>query len=143
MKLYETRNYWLAWTWELPQTLCAMVMKYIYNSKSTRLDYETLDIVGTEVKFSPVQGVCVLGEWMFVPRNRMLPIPSFFNALGHRSQSRILGWFYFPIVGLPLLVRVLWDRLFHSKWDYGARVHWFFSGYSVRWADRLGGVERR
>ena len=59
------------------------------------------------------------------------------EALGHGTQSRWLGPFYLPIVGLQ---SIIWAGL------YGAVIPYTKNGYykfwTERWADKLGGVVR-
>jgi hypothetical protein len=59
------------------------------------------------------------------------------EALGHGKQSRWLGPFYLPIVGLS---SIIWAGL------YGAVIPYTKNGYykfwTERWADKLAGVVR-
>ena len=59
------------------------------------------------------------------------------EALGHGTQSRILGPFYLPVIGLP---SIIW------AWLYGAVIPYTRNGYyrfyTEKWADKLGGVVR-
>ena len=57
------------------------------------------------------------------------------HEYGHCIQSRLLGPLYLLVIGLPSLLWALW-------WNPGRPVpySWF---YTERWADCLGGVERR
>lgn len=57
------------------------------------------------------------------------------HEYGHCLQSRILGPFYLLVIGLPSLLWALW-------WNPGRSVG-YYTFYTERWADRLGGVERR
>ena len=57
------------------------------------------------------------------------------HEYGHCIQSRMLGPFYLLVIGLPSLLWALW-------WHPGRSVG-YYSFYTERWADRLGGVERR
>jgi hypothetical protein len=57
------------------------------------------------------------------------------HEYGHCLQSRLLGPFYLLVIGLPSLLWALW-------WHPGRSVG-YYTFYTERWADRLGGVERR
>lgn len=57
------------------------------------------------------------------------------HEYGHCRQSRMLGWLYLPLIGLP---SVLWAAL-HS---HVAPDKSYYRFYTERWADRLGGIER-
>lgn len=52
---------------------------------------------------------------------------------GHQMQSMCLGWLYLIIIGIPSLLWASYWR-FHRNKDY-------YSLYTERWANRLGGVE--
>ena len=56
------------------------------------------------------------------------------HEYGHCRQSRILGPFYLLVIGLPSLLWALW-------WTPGRSVG-YYSFYTERLADRLGGVKR-
>jgi hypothetical protein len=60
------------------------------------------------------------------------------HEYGHALQSRLLGPFYLPIVGIPSTMRVLYasvQYVFTKKpWDG------YYDGFPENWADRLGGV---
>lgn len=63
---------------------------------------------------------------------------------GHQIQSRILGPFYLPVVGLSSAVfNNLWQRLFQKKWSAWRRYRWYYSRWPENWADRLGKVDRK
>ena len=62
---------------------------------------------------------------------------------GHQKQSLYLGWLYLLVVGLPSIVRNIWDRIVHKKWGFQRRIKWYYGHYPENWADKLGGVDRR
>ena len=49
-------------------------------------------------------------------------------------QSRMLGWLYLFVIGIPSILWAAW-------WNEGQNRS-YYSFYTERWADRLGGVER-
>lgn len=51
------------------------------------------------------------------------------NAIGHTKQSRILGWFYYPVLGCSLLLGHILGK---SRYNFGME----------RWADRIASVQR-
>ena len=63
------------------------------------------------------------------------------HEYGHTFQSRILGPLYLPLVGVPSVLRVLY-AIAHRELT-GERWLGYFDGYPERWADELGGVDRR
>ena len=56
------------------------------------------------------------------------------HELGHSIQSRYLGPLYLVVIGLPSLLWACWWNEDRNR-DY-------YSFYTERWADRLGGVNR-
>lgn len=62
---------------------------------------------------------------------------------GHQKQSRILGWFYLIVIGIPSAFGNLWDRLFHKNWNSKERIAWYYKKLPWEaWADKLGNVQR-
>lgn len=55
---------------------------------------------------------------------------------GHQKQSKMLGWFYLLIVGVPSVIRNVYARIFKKSNE------WYYSGYPEKQADKLGGVSR-
>lgn len=60
------------------------------------------------------------------------------HEYGHSLQSRLLGPFYLPIVGIPSTLRVGYAM---AQWLFTRRP-WdgYYDGFPERWADRLGGI---
>ena len=54
------------------------------------------------------------------------------HELGHSIQSLYLGWIYLLIIGLP---SILW-AIFGKDGDE------YYTFYTEKWADKLGGVKR-
>lgn len=61
---------------------------------------------------------------------------------GHQKQSLYLGWLYLLLIGLPSVIRNIYDRIAHRNWNNVCRVEWYYSGFPENWADKLGGVRR-
>ncbi|MBQ9544082.1 MAG: hypothetical protein IJV00_03015 [Clostridia bacterium] len=61
------------------------------------------------------------------------------HELGHSVQSLFLGPLYLPVVGLPSL---LWAGLPACRRSRRKKKKSYYSFYTERWADRLGGVRR-
>lgn len=59
------------------------------------------------------------------------------EGIGHGTQSRWLGPFYLPIIGLPSLV---WATLY--GWVIQYTTNGYYKFYTEKWADKLGGVKR-
>jgi len=117
--------------WQLPQNLVGLVFGWFLKGKRT---VPTTDIPGTihVVSAENMWGGISLGNFIYGRPpiyKRML-----LHEYGHCIQSRILGPFYLIVVGLPSLLWALW---WHPRSRKG-----YYTFYTERWADRLGGVER-
>lgn len=55
------------------------------------------------------------------------------HEYGHCRQSQRLGWLYLIVVGLPSILHAAFCR---------CRRHSYYSFYTEKWADKLGGVNR-
>lgn len=124
------------WIWQAPQNLLGWTI-----SRFCR--YET-EREGAEVytKFSFFNSGVSLGKYVILQRNLYIMPENVLHELGYSRQSLYLGPLYLLAVGVPSLVRNVWDRLFHKGWGYAKRKDWYYSGYPENWADRLGGVKR-
>ena len=113
----------LLYVWQLPQNLLVLLVKLI--TKPERFaDYYIWRLSG---------GVS-LGRYIFVSSRCSLQTVQ--HERGHQKQSLMLGPLYLFIIGLPSF---LWATLkaggLFKKTDY-------YSFYTEKWADRLGGVKR-
>lgn len=132
----------LAWTWELPQTLCAIFLIYVVDGG---ISYEEWGVGG--VCFRRLSrglfgaGVC-LGEYILFDKARGMTADDVLHEWGHCRQSRMLGWLYLPVVGLVSAARNIYDRIAHKRWLWHERVRWYYGGWPESWADSLGGVVR-
>lgn len=55
------------------------------------------------------------------------------HEYGHCRQSQMLGWLYLIVVGLPSILHAAFCR---------CKRHSYYSFFTERWADKLGGVDR-
>lgn len=131
----------LLYLYQLPQNLIGLIfswlcspVKHTFNLgkhrwTETQLNYTSwMDIGG---KFH--SGVC-LGKYIFLCEHRNdydLTVER--HEYGHYRQSKILGPLYLIVIGLPSLIHAIWWK--PGKGDY-------YSFFTERWADRLGGVKR-
>lgn len=103
--------------------------------------------------FIRIDGVRMIDGRMYVYSDRMKGGISFGNVIilssrhydddvdmtekheyGHSVQSLYLGWLYLVVIGIPSL---LWAAF------YDGESSGYYRFYTERWADRLGGVERK
>ena len=118
------------WLWQLPQNLIALLLYNIlgywsYYGGKYRDNY----IIVCKAALSSF----ALGDYMFLtPFSNERAMD---HELGHCRQSEILGPLYIPIIAVPSLLNNLYDRLLTligKEYDY-------FSFYTEKWANKLGG----
>ena len=122
----------LLYLWQLPQNLLGLAV--IFFSKAS---------IGTWVKdiyFTKHHFGVSLGNYIILSVN--CDVMDIKHETGHQKQSLYLGWLYLPLIGLPSACGNIWDRLFHKKWYYTARIRWYYKQPWEAWADKLGGVKR-
>ena len=119
----------LLWIWQAPQNIVGLVFRLIYGQPNAR--FRGVPVVVSE-RFP---GGISLGRTIVVK----LPYPDNFDTLrheyGHTRQSLYLGPLYLFVVGIPSL---LWAWYWTP--DRGIS---YYSFYTEKWADRLGGVIRK
>lgn len=117
----------LLYLWQLPQNLLGLLLLLV-------LKGETRHRLGS-IRFyflDTFPGGITLGEYIIVGTRQELTVR---HEYGHVLQSRMLGWLYLPVIGLPSLLWAVLGGMICPFRDY----YWF---YTEAWADRLGGVER-
>lgn len=108
----------ILYLWELPQNLLGLLLVAYFQAEKKE-----------GYLFSKgLSGAISLGRYIITSNEDETVIK---HEQGHQKQSRLLGWLYLLVIGLP---SILW-AMFHGKLDY-------YSFYTERWADKLGGVER-
>ena len=118
--------------WQLPQNLVGLVFGWFLKGKKDVHTPPGLSKMIHFVSAENMHGGISLGNFVYGRPpiyKRMMH-----HEYGHCLQSRLLGPFYLIVIGLPSLLWALW-------WHPGRRVG-YYTFYTERWADRLGGVER-
>ena len=131
----------LSVAWEAPQTALGVVVLGAEVARKRIVDIEVEN--GRLVVQSKGTGIS-LGYIVFWSRESSrwheLDDRNRAHELGHTKQSRMLGWLYLPVIGLPSISRagyaLLYRQLTGRPWTR------YYDGYPERWADRLGGVRR-
>ena len=131
----------LFYLWQLPQNLLGLLLIAIYKPERKHV----LDS-GVEIHFATrMRGGISLGKYSIVNiihyreklEDSLKRDTVRHEAIGHAKQSRMLGWFYLLIVGLP---SICWAGL------YGTVVpvtrNGYYKVFPENWADKLGGVKR-
>jgi len=115
----------LLYAWQLPQNLLGEILALCYGARKGR-DYR-----GARLHFSDtIPGGISLGRHIILNTCYLHDEEEIRHEWGHTRQSLRLGWLYLIVVGIP---SILWAC--RRRRDY-------FSFWTERWADRLGGVRR-
>lgn len=117
----------ILWIWCFPQMLLGYLVKSIADAVPC----------GNHFEYFLNCGSVSLGEYVFLCPAHWDDETTLKHEFGHRTQSRILGWLYLPIVGIPSIV---WAGCF-KKYRKRHNVS-YYDFYTERWADKLGGVRR-
>ena len=120
----------LLYSWQLPQNLLGLLLVLILQPE------EAYDMDGCRLYYATrMRGGISLGRYVIV-RSWMKDYTGNTerHELGHAKQSRMLGWFYLFVIGIPSILWAAW-------WNEG-RNRDYYSFYTERWADHLGGVNR-
>lgn len=117
--------------WELPQNLLGLLLTFILSTENC-LVYK-----GKKIRIcSWFRGGVSLGNHIWVrgyPNNtRTWNVVK--HMWGHARLSRLLGWAYLLVIGLPALI---WSAIYSEKMDCS-----YYDFYTEALADELGGVER-
>ena len=84
----------LWWIWCFPQMLLGLFIKIVTKARKQDDHYH----------YRYRRGSVSLGEYVFLcPSHQGDPI-TLRHEMGHRTQSRMLGWLYLPIIGLPSFI---------------------------------------
>ena len=122
----------LLYMWQLPQNLLGLAVILFSKAKA--------DACSKGVYFTRYNFGVSLGKYIIL--NERCGINDIKHERGHQKQSLYLGWLYLLLIGLPSALGNIWDRLFHKKWYYTARMYWYYKQPWEAWADKLGGVKR-
>lgn len=121
--------------WGLPQNLIGGLMFLLLKNKSKKIEiYKD----STIVFLKKGRGAVSLGKFIFFFSDYGVnTLKTIKHEYGHSIQSKILGPLYLIIIGLPSIV---WAGLFKNyRKETGTS---YYSFYTEKWADKLGGVER-
>lgn len=126
--------------WEFPQSLLGFILFQFYGvgCQCMEAPYGDVRILYSE----RMRGGISLGRFIILPWKYRYNSSSYVrdtisHEYGHTRQSLYLGWLYIVVIGLPSL---LWAWA-HSTFK-GLREVDYYSFYTERWADDIGGVRR-
>lgn len=131
----------LSLLWEAPQTALGVVM---LGAEAARGRILRIEVEGGRLVVESRGTGISLGYVVFWSRAdsrwHRLDLRNRAHELGHAEQSRLLGWLYLSIVGVPSMSRAAYALLYREV--TGRRWDGYYDGFPENWADRLGGVER-
>lgn len=116
----------ILYLWQFPQNILGLLLRAFYKGSDT--DYK--DVVVR--RSSKMCGGISLGEYIIV--SEWSGVCTIEHEYGHCKQSRMLGWLYLLVIGLPSIVWAFVNRF--TRLDY-------YAFPTERWADRLGNVIRK
>ena len=118
----------LAWTWCFPQELLGLIVRVV--TKAQKQD-------GGYYIYNVKSGSVSLGTYIMLCRAQSNSDTVLKHEQGHTKQSFILGWLFLVVIGLP---SIIWAGCFDGyRLKHGVSYYTF---YTERWADKLGGVVR-
>ena len=126
----------LLWIWQGPQNLVGLALRLWYRGRvSVVLLYDRGSGVSYRVVPDLPGGGISLASTVIV-KYYFLESPELYaHEYGHVRQSQFLGPFYLFVIGIPSLLWAIWYRK-HKRGSY-------YSFYTEKWADKLGGVKRQ
>lgn len=136
-------NFIRKWVWCLPQTLAALIYKKIVkiNSVEVRKTYQHPNGIYIYKKTPESKmGSVSLGDSIFLHESHWNDEDVIAHEMGHCKQSDILGPLYLLVIGLPSFIwcTVIYPFMFVVlKKDVS-----YYSFYTEKWADKLGGINR-
>ena len=122
--------------WQLPQNLLGLLLLGIYklfDKKCVKYSQKE-DVVYYATKLMP-SGIS-LGKYVIMRYKYGEHYKDYRHEFGHTKQSKMLGWFYLLVIGLPSLCGNIVDRIFNKGYK------WYYNQPWEKWADKLGVVIR-
>lgn len=117
----------LLFLWCFPQNLLGFIVKTVTRAER----------VGDHYRYENKSGSVSLGEYIFLAPYDWGDERVLAHEMGHREQSRRLGWLYLLIIGLPSVIWQSCFRWYRIKYKVG-----YYEFYTEKWADKLGGVRQ-
>ena len=126
--------------WELPQNIIGALMFIFFAVFSDSVildDDDSLEMYSPMMRGAISLGIFRVYAYKYLGNGARYVELVRKHEKGHRQQSKWLGPLYLIVIGLPSLI---WATL-HSSVRRLRTVD-YFSFYTEKWADRLGGVKR-
>ena len=139
-------NKWLSRVWEAPQKALAHIVKWI--TKAEKLDDVEINEDTVHLYFWNNGGGMSLSNHIFLPKKHfdkpMYEVMAskwhreyIAHEYGHTIQSRKLGPIYLLVIGLPSIIWAGCFENYRKKHNIS-----YYSFYTERSADKLGGIKR-
>jgi hypothetical protein len=130
------------WTWELPQTLIGAAISLLHKEKPLRvIEYADQKVY----LYNKFNGGISLGYYTHLDWNAKdhndnniregLKKSILHEAKGHGTQSKWLGPFYLPLIGLPSVIHCAIHKMCGRKWNY-------YSFCTEKSADKIAKIKR-
>lgn len=110
--------------WQLPQNILGFIVKMLTRSKKGFAGYH----------YWKFYSGLSLGRYIFINEKALVKTAK--HEEGHQKQSKMLGWFYLPIIGVPSFIWACLKRIGAFK-----NVS-YYSFYTEKWADKLANINR-
>lgn len=125
----------ILYLWQFPQNFIGWLIIQTQKPKKSTIKIGELEL---KVYFVPrlFHSAVSLGNYLIFDKRTCLSNNSFLHEYGHQKQSKMLGWLYLPVIGLPSLCINIYSRIFEKT------AVWYYSKFPENWADKLGGVKR-
>lgn len=120
----------LLYIWQLPQHILGLLVILFTRAKKDEWD-------GITYFNGKLRGGVSLGNYIIIDRRYCGDTNTIHHENGHQYQSRLLGWLYLIVIGIPSGIGNLIWRIptVYTKYNY-YKQPW------EAWADKLGGVKR-
>lgn len=129
-KVIETTKYVLLYLWQLPQHLLGLLIILVTKGETKHKLHNI-----TYYYYDPFPGGISLGDYMIIGTHWDKSVR---HEFGHSIQSKILGWFYLPSVGIC-------SGLHAATYEWRLKKGWvksYYDYWTEKWADKLGKVKR-
>lgn len=126
--------------WEFPQSLLGFILFQFYGvgCQCMEAPYGDVRILYSERMRGGISlGRFIILPWKYRYNSSAYVRDTISHEYGHTRQSLYLGWLYLVVIGLPSL---LWAWA-HSTFKRLREVD-YYSFYTERWADDIGGLRR-
>lgn len=115
--------------WQLPQNIIGLFLTKFFCHEAGGF-YCWKEIKG--------KGSVSLGDYIIIGETADTSL-TLRHEQGHQIQSKILGWLYLPVIGLPSF---LFCFLFSISKTLQKRCS-YYDFYTEKWADHIAKIERR